>query len=106
MSTATSTRPPELHAWRVPMTANPAAASEARGHVRAAIRAWQIPIDLDIAVLLTSELVTNAIAATPDADITLSVAAITSGCGSRSTTRHRQCPHQGPGQPTRKPAGA
>ena len=73
MSTATSARRAELHAWRVRMAANQTTPGEARGHVRAAICAWQIPVDLDIAVLLTSELVTNAITATPGADITLSV---------------------------------
>jgi len=73
MSTATSARRAELHAWRVRMAADRTAPGEARGHVRAAIGAWQIPVDLDIAVLLTSELVTNAIAATPGRDITLSV---------------------------------
>jgi anti-sigma regulatory factor (Ser/Thr protein kinase) len=73
MSTATSARRAELHAWRARMPANQTTPSEARGHVRAAICAWQIPVDPDIAVLLTSELVTNAITATPGADITLSV---------------------------------
>lgn len=73
MSTATSAQRAELHAWRVPMAAVPAAAAEARGHVRAAICARRIPVDIDTAVLLTSELVTNAIAATPGGAITLSV---------------------------------
>jgi anti-sigma regulatory factor (Ser/Thr protein kinase) len=51
----------ELHAYRVRLTAEPAAASEARGQVLAAICAWMAPVDADVAVLLTSELVTNAI---------------------------------------------
>ncbi len=46
---------------RIPLLAGPAAAGEARSHVRAAIEAWQVPIDPHVAVLLTSELVTNAI---------------------------------------------
>jgi anti-sigma regulatory factor (Ser/Thr protein kinase) len=54
-------RPAELHVCRVRLTAGPAAAAEARGQVRAAIRAWEVPVDPDIAVLLASELVTNAI---------------------------------------------
>jgi len=33
----------------------------ARGQVKATIQAWEIPVDESIAVLLTSELVTNAI---------------------------------------------
>ena len=35
--------------------------AEARGHVREVIRDWKIPVDPDIAVLLASDLVTNAI---------------------------------------------
>lgn len=55
------TRPTELHQRRVRLTREPAAAAEARGEVRAAIRAWELPVDPDIAILLTSDLVTNAI---------------------------------------------
>jgi anti-sigma regulatory factor (Ser/Thr protein kinase) len=55
-------RPTELLGRRVRLTAGPAAAGEARRQVRAAISAWDIPVDPDVAVLLTSELVTNAIA--------------------------------------------
>ncbi len=57
----TSTRPTELHRRRVRLTREPAAAAEARGHVRAVIRAWKVPVDPDIAVLLASDLVTDAI---------------------------------------------
>src|ERR1700751_2404434 len=39
----------------------PAAPAEARRRVRDAIRSWQVPVDLDAALLLPSELVTNAI---------------------------------------------
>ena len=46
---------------RISLTAGPAAAAEARRQVRAAICAWDIPVDPSVAVLLTSELVTNAI---------------------------------------------
>jgi anti-sigma regulatory factor (Ser/Thr protein kinase) len=46
---------------RISLTAGPAAAAEARSHVRATIHAWHVPIDPHVAVLLTSELVTNAI---------------------------------------------
>jgi len=54
-------RPAELRHRRVQLTREPAAAAEARGEVRAVIRAWQVPVDPDIAVLLTSDLVTDAI---------------------------------------------
>jgi anti-sigma regulatory factor (Ser/Thr protein kinase) len=47
--------------WRVRLTPNRRAAAEAREHIRAAISAWRIPVDMDVAVLLASELVTNAI---------------------------------------------
>lgn len=46
---------------RISLTAGPAAAAEARSQVRAAICAWDIPVDPTAAVVLTSELVTNAI---------------------------------------------
>jgi hypothetical protein len=55
------TRPIELQQRRFRLTRKPAAAAEARGQVRAVIRAWQVPVDPDIAVLLTSDLVTSAI---------------------------------------------
>jgi hypothetical protein len=56
-----STRPTELHQRRFRLTREPTAAAEARGHVGAVVRAWQVPVDPDIAVLLTSDLVTSAI---------------------------------------------
>jgi anti-sigma regulatory factor (Ser/Thr protein kinase) len=46
---------------RVFLTPGPAAAADARRHVRATICASGVPIDKYVAVLLTSELVTNAI---------------------------------------------
>ena len=54
-------RPIELRGYRVRLGTGPAAAAEARRQVRAAICAWGIPLDRDVALLLTSELVTNAI---------------------------------------------
>jgi hypothetical protein len=57
----TPTRSTELYQRRVRLTREAAAVAEARGQVRAAIRDWEIPVDLDIAVLLTSDLATNAI---------------------------------------------
>ena len=54
-------RAAELQACRVRLARGPAAAAEARGQVRAAIAAWKAPVDTDAAVLLTSELVTNAV---------------------------------------------
>jgi anti-sigma regulatory factor (Ser/Thr protein kinase) len=45
----------------IALSAGPAAAGAARSQVRAAIRTWDVPVDAAVAVLLTSELVTNAI---------------------------------------------
>jgi anti-sigma regulatory factor (Ser/Thr protein kinase) len=61
MTTMAAARPAGLRACRVRLTPGAAAAAEARAQVRAAIRAWDAPVDGDVAVLLTSELVTNAI---------------------------------------------
>src|SRR5439155_15351323 len=69
----TQTRPTELHQRRILMTRKPAAAAEARSQVRAVIRGWEIPVDPDIAVLLTSDLVTHAIVHWDSATITLAV---------------------------------
>ncbi|HEX2744253.1 MAG TPA: ATP-binding protein [Streptosporangiaceae bacterium] len=55
------TSPTELQQRRFRLTREPAAAAEARGQIRAVIRAWKVPVDPDIAVLLTSDLVTRAI---------------------------------------------
>jgi anti-sigma regulatory factor (Ser/Thr protein kinase) len=61
MNVMAPTRPTDLRGCRVRLTAGPTAAGEARREVRAAIRTWDIPVDPDLAILLTSELVTNAI---------------------------------------------
>jgi anti-sigma regulatory factor (Ser/Thr protein kinase) len=46
---------------RIPLMADLTAASSARSVVEDAIRTWRVPVDTDVAVLLTSELVTNAV---------------------------------------------
>jgi anti-sigma regulatory factor (Ser/Thr protein kinase) len=71
-------RPTELHRCRVPLTTGPAAAAEARSQVGAAICDWDVPVDPTVAVLLTSELVTNAIRHGAGETVTL---AITCSCG-------------------------
>ena len=53
--------PASRHQCRIPLMADLAAAAAARSVVRDAIRAWRVPVDADVAVLLTSELVTNAV---------------------------------------------
>ena len=67
------TRPTELHQRRLRLTREPAAAAEARSQVRAVIRAWKVPVDPDIAVLLTSDLVTNAITHGDGETVTLAI---------------------------------
>ena len=69
----TQTRPTELQQRRILMTRRPAAAAEARRQVRAIVRAWELPVDPDIAVLLTSDLVTHAIVHWDSETITLAV---------------------------------
>ena len=78
MNVMALTRPTELRGCRVRLTAGPAAAAEARRQVQAAIRTWDILVDPDVAVLLTSELVTNAIRHEVTGIIML---AITCSCG-------------------------
>jgi hypothetical protein len=73
MNTMAPPRPTELDACRVRLSTGPAAAAEARRQVRAAIGAWQAPVDPDIAVLLTSDLVTNAIRHEAGGTITLGI---------------------------------
>jgi anti-sigma regulatory factor (Ser/Thr protein kinase) len=67
-------RPAALHRHSVLLTAGPAAAGEARGRVRAAICTWDVQIDADVAVLLTSELVTNAISQQDGEPVMLAIA--------------------------------
>ena len=69
----TPTRPTELHQRRRRLAREPAAAAQARSQVRAVIRAWKVPVDPDIAVLLTSDLVTNAIMHGEGKTVTLAI---------------------------------
>ncbi|MGE5289180.1 MAG: ATP-binding protein [Micromonosporaceae bacterium] len=61
MDTTAPIRPTVQRERRISLTAGPAAAAAARRQVRAAVYAWDVPVDPHTAVLLTSELVTNAI---------------------------------------------
>ena len=73
MNVMALTRPTELLECRVRLTTGPAAAAEARSQIRAAISAWDAPVDPDVAALLTSELVTNAIRHEPGETVTLTI---------------------------------
>ncbi len=46
---------------RIPLMADAAAAAAARSVVEDAVRTWRVPVDADVAILLTSELITNAV---------------------------------------------
>ena len=73
MNVMAPTRPTELYQRRVRLTRKPAAAAEARAQVRVAIRDWKIPVDPDIAILLASDLITNAIMHGAGATITVAI---------------------------------
>lgn len=60
-------------ACRVRLTPGPIAAVQARRQVEAEIVAWDVPVDADIAILLTSDLVTHAIRHAPGGAVTLSI---------------------------------
>jgi hypothetical protein len=60
MDTRALTRLAAPRKLRITLTAGQAVAA-ARTEVREAIRAWNVPVDPSVAVLLTSELVTNAL---------------------------------------------
>jgi hypothetical protein len=61
METMAPIRPTSRPRRRISLRLGPAAAAEARGQVEAAIYACHAPVDPQVAVLLASELVTNAI---------------------------------------------
>jgi hypothetical protein len=61
MDTMARLRPTVQRPRHISLATGPAAPAEARRQVLVAINAWDIPVDLDVAILLTSELVTNAI---------------------------------------------
>jgi anti-sigma regulatory factor (Ser/Thr protein kinase) len=74
MNAMAPTRPTEVQGCRVRLPSGPVAAAEARSQVRAAIGAWDVPVEEGVAVLLTSELVTNAIRHEASETITLVIA--------------------------------
>jgi anti-sigma regulatory factor (Ser/Thr protein kinase) len=78
MDTIAPIRPTVQRPRRIALAAGPSAAAEARRQVRAAIDAWDVPVDPEVAVLLTSELVTNAIRHEPGETVLLS---LTCACG-------------------------
>jgi hypothetical protein len=63
----------QLRQVRARLAASPVAPREARARVRDAIRDWAIPVDEDVAVLLTSDLVTHAIRQETGESVTLAI---------------------------------
>jgi len=78
MDTMAPMRPTVQRPRRFSLAAGPAAAGDARRQVRAAVRAWDVPVDVDTAVLLTSELVTNALRHETSGTITVTITCV---CG-------------------------
>lgn len=73
MTTIAPPRATELPGLPIRLPTGPNAVAEARRQVRAAVELWQAPVDPDIAVLLTSDLVTNAVRRQPPGTITIGV---------------------------------
>jgi hypothetical protein len=69
----TLTYPTDLCQRRVRLTREPASVAVARNQVRAAIGDWAVSVDTDIAIVLTSDLVTDAIVHGQGATITLAI---------------------------------
>jgi hypothetical protein len=63
----------ELRHRRVRLELDAAAAAYACGHVRAAISAWSVPVNPAVAILLTSDLVINAVTNGAGETITLGI---------------------------------
>ena len=70
---ATTARPTELRHRRVRLELGPAAAAYACGHVRRTISAWSVPVNPAVAILLTSDLVINAVTNGAGETITLGI---------------------------------
>jgi hypothetical protein len=73
MNTMVLTRPAEQHDCLIRLPAEPEAAAAARSQVRAALFVWQVPVDPDVAILLTSDLVTDALRRQAGGTIALAV---------------------------------
>lgn len=62
-----------LRECRVRLVATLAAPSQARAEIEETLRAWRVPVDPEIAVLLTSELVANAVTHAAGQWVTLAI---------------------------------
>jgi hypothetical protein len=65
--------PAELRHRRARLAVGPDTAAHASGHVRSAIAAWSVPVNPAVAILLTSDLVINAVTNGADDVLTLGI---------------------------------
>src|ERR1700761_4045372 len=65
--------PAELRHRRVRLDLTAPAAACACGHVRAAIAAWSVPVNPAVAILLTSDLILNAVVNGAEETVTLGI---------------------------------
>jgi len=67
------TSPTDVLQQRTLLARDPQAAGHARRQVHAALRAWTVPVDSDVAVLLASDLVTAAVWSWAGPSVTLGI---------------------------------
>ena len=87
-----------LHVCRLRLRTGAAAAAEARRQLRAALRGWDACVDHDVAVLLTSDLVTNAVRHEAGETVTLIITCSVGGL--RVEVHGTSCPPGQTGPPT------
>jgi anti-sigma regulatory factor (Ser/Thr protein kinase) len=83
---------------RLRLSTGAAAAAEARRQLRAALRGWDVHVDHDVAVLLTSDLVTNAVRHEAGETVTLVITCSVSQL--RVEVHGTSCPPGQTGPPT------
>jgi len=86
------------HVCRLRLSTGAAAAAEARRQLRAALRGWDVHVDHDVAVLLTSDLVTNAVRHEAGETVTLAITCSVSQL--RVEVHGTSCPPGQTGPPT------
>jgi anti-sigma regulatory factor (Ser/Thr protein kinase) len=86
------------HVCRLRLSTGAAAAAEARRQLRAALRGWDVHVDHDVAVLLTSDLVTNAVRHEAGETVTLVITCSVSQL--RVEVHGTSCPPGQTGPPT------
>jgi len=92
------TRSTGLHVCRLRLSTGAAAAAEARRQLRAALHSWDVHVDDDVAVLLTSDLVTNAVRHEAGETVTLVITCSVSQL--RVEVHGTSCPPGQAGPPT------